>query len=83
MDDINSLSNMEHQAVRCCCEGLTNAEIGRRLGISANTVHSHLSSAYAKLGVANGSSPRTKAAVMLIANDMQTHAGRLLRQVIE
>jgi DNA-binding CsgD family transcriptional regulator len=77
--DINSLSNMEHQAVRCTTEGLTNAEIGRRLGVSANTVHGYLSSAYEKLGLTGGSSPRTRAAVILVSHDMGTHAGRLLR----
>lgn len=76
---IDSLSNMEHQAVRCTCEGLTNAEIGRRLGISTNTVHSYLSHAYEKLGVTGHTGARTKAAVMLVAHDMGTHAGRLLR----
>ncbi len=79
MDDINSLSNMEHQAVRCTTEGLTNAEIGKRLGISTSTAHTHLSNAYKKLGVAGTSGARTKAAVMLVAHDMGTHAGRLLR----
>lgn len=76
---IDSLTTMEHQAVRCTTEGLTNAEIGQRLGISANAVHRYLSNAYEKLGVAHGSGPRTKAAVMLVAHDMGTHAGRLLR----
>jgi DNA-binding CsgD family transcriptional regulator len=79
MDDISSLSNMEHQAVRCTCEGLTNAEIGERLGVSAHTAKSYLMNAYEKLGVAHHTGARTKAAVMLVAHDMGTHAGRLLR----
>jgi DNA-binding CsgD family transcriptional regulator len=34
-------------------QGLTNAEIGQRLFISAGTVRIHLSHIYAKLGIAN------------------------------
>jgi DNA-binding CsgD family transcriptional regulator len=41
----------EREVLTLVAEGLTNREIGRRLGISPGTVRSHLEHAYPKLGV--------------------------------
>jgi DNA-binding NarL/FixJ family response regulator len=46
-----SLSAKERQVLRLLVMGVTNSEIGARLFLAESTVKSHLSSAYAKLGV--------------------------------
>jgi predicted ATPase/DNA-binding CsgD family transcriptional regulator len=46
-----SLTPVERDVVRLVAEGHTNASIGQRLFISANTVKKHLSSVYAKVDV--------------------------------
>jgi predicted ATPase/DNA-binding CsgD family transcriptional regulator len=46
-----SLTPVERDVVRLVAEGRTNAEIGQRLFISANTVKKHLTHVYAKLDV--------------------------------
>ena len=47
----NDLSRREALVVLCCVEGLSNAEIGRRLQISEQTVKSHLRRVFDKFGV--------------------------------
>lgn len=47
----NDLSRREALVVLCCVEGLSNAEIGKRLQISEQTVKSHLRRIYDKFGV--------------------------------
>jgi DNA-binding NarL/FixJ family response regulator len=46
-----SLSTRERQILSMVVMGLTNYEIGARMFLAESTVKSHLSSAYAKLGV--------------------------------
>ena len=46
-----SLSRREAQVALCCVEGLTNAEIGRRLQVSEQTVKFHLRHIFLKFGV--------------------------------
>jgi len=48
-----SLTPTEQRVVELASEGLNNPEIGRRLFMSRDTVKTHLSHVYAKLGVAN------------------------------
>jgi len=45
------LSRREAQVALCCVEGLTNAEIGRRLEVSEQTVKFHLRHVFIKFGV--------------------------------
>lgn len=45
------LSRREHEVVRHLCDGLTNRDIARALGLSEHTVKNHLFRIYAKLGV--------------------------------
>ena len=45
------LSRREAQVALCCVEGLTNAEIGRRLNVSEQTVKFHLRHIFLKFGV--------------------------------
>ena len=47
----NDLSRREALVVLCCVEGLSNAEIGKRLQISEQTVKSHLRRVFDKFGV--------------------------------
>jgi DNA-binding CsgD family transcriptional regulator len=44
------LTSREREVIVHVAEGLTNDEIGRRLGISTHTVRKHLENAYEKLG---------------------------------
>ena len=46
-----TLSRREAQVALCCVEGLTNAEIGKRLGVSEQTVKFHLRHIFVKFGV--------------------------------
>jgi len=46
-----TLSPREREVLALITEGLANADIGERLGISAKTVRNHLSSIFDKLGV--------------------------------
>ena len=45
------LSRREQEVVRYMCDGLTNRDIARTLGLSEHTVKNHLFRIYAKLGV--------------------------------
>ena len=45
------LSRREAQVLLCCAEGISNAEIGKRLGIRERTVKSHLRQIFVKFGV--------------------------------
>jgi len=45
------LSRREAQVALCCVEGLTNAEIGKRLDVSEQTVKFHLRHIFVKFGV--------------------------------
>ena len=47
----NNLSRREAQVALCCVEGLTNAEIGKRLSVSEQTVKFHLRHVFIKFGV--------------------------------
>ena len=51
MDRAAHLTRREREILALVAEGLTNAEIGARLWISAGTVRRHLENAYRKLEV--------------------------------
>ncbi|MNW06302.1 Transcriptional regulatory protein DegU [compost metagenome] len=50
--DIN-LSRQETQVLQLLAQGLSNREIGQRLGITERTVKFHLSNTFTKLNVRN------------------------------
>jgi two-component system nitrate/nitrite response regulator NarL len=54
------LTERQRQIVRELAQGITNKEIGRRLGLAEGTVKVQLNRIYRKLGIAN----RTALAVM-------------------
>jgi DNA-binding NarL/FixJ family response regulator len=56
--DVAALSSRQREILGYVVEGLSNAEIGRRLYLSESTIKQHLRSAYKLLGVSN----RTEAA---------------------
>jgi DNA-binding NarL/FixJ family response regulator len=56
--DVAALSSRQREVLGYVVEGLSNAEIGRRLYLSESTIKQHLRSAYKLLGVSN----RTEAA---------------------
>jgi DNA-binding NarL/FixJ family response regulator len=50
---INLLSKRETEVVQCVAEGLTNVEIGERLGLSKHTIKNYLLRIFDKVGVSN------------------------------
>jgi len=54
------LTKREYQIIQVLPEGITNKEIGRRLGLTEGTIKVHLHRIYRKLGIAN----RTMLAVL-------------------
>jgi DNA-binding NarL/FixJ family response regulator len=63
------LSDREMQIVGLICDGLTNDEIGDVLGVSPNTVKSHVSHVLAKLNCAS----RAELAVHALRNGIAVH----------
>lgn len=55
----NLLTEREHEVLRLVAEGLSNRQVGRKLGIREKTVKNHLSAIFGKLGT----SSRTAAAI--------------------
>jgi two-component system response regulator DesR len=51
--DVDPLTDRERQVLRAAEEGLTSADIAKRLNLSEGTVRNYLSEAIAKLGVSN------------------------------
>jgi DNA-binding NarL/FixJ family response regulator len=50
---MNLLSKREADVVKCLAEGLTNREIGERLGLSQHTIKNHMFRIFDKLGVSS------------------------------
>lgn len=59
-DPIAELTARERDVLACIAEGITNREIGERLGITEKTVKAHAGNIFAKLGVES----RTQAALL-------------------
>ncbi|MEU2495517.1 response regulator transcription factor [Streptomyces sp. NPDC007883] len=73
---LDTLTAREHQVLDLLAEGLTNADIGRRLMMSASTTKEHVSAILAKLRLAN----RVQAAVL--AHRAASAEGRHRRPVL-
>lgn len=58
---LSVLTHRESQVVRAVADGLSNAEIGRRVGATEATVKSHVSRVLTKLGLTN----RVQAAILV------------------
>jgi len=69
-DAFAGLSPREHDVLMLITEGLGNAEIGERLGISEKTVRNHVSNVFDKLGV------WSRAQAIVFARDRGFGAGR-------
>ena len=65
----HALTKREREVMLLVAEGLSNKEVGRRLGLSEGTVKIHLHNIYTKIGVSN----RTE-----LANLALTHKDQLL-----
>ena len=59
--DLNILSARQREILELVCEGLTNAQVAKRIFLTESTVKQHLRSAYKLLGVSN----RTEAAKLM------------------
>ncbi|HKU26637.1 MAG TPA: response regulator transcription factor [Candidatus Sulfotelmatobacter sp.] len=70
------LSKREREIVRAVADGLTNHEIGERLGVSKHTVKNHLLRVFEKLGVSN----RVELLVLSLAQSNSVHALQAARQ---
>ncbi len=65
---VSGLSPRERQVLELLSEGITNAQIGKRLEISPNTVKLHLKSIFVKLGVNSRAAAVTKGASLVISS---------------
>jgi DNA-binding NarL/FixJ family response regulator len=61
-----ALSEREKQVLRLVCEGMSNAEIATRLGVSRDSIKTELKRIFQKISVRN----RTQAAVMVTRQSM-------------
>lgn len=68
--DLSSLGPRKMEILEMVAEGLSNAQIGKRLYLSESTVKQHLRSAYKALGVKN----RNQAARLLLRNSTRNGA---------
>ncbi len=66
-----SLTGQERRVLSLIVEGLTNSQIGDRLGIGEKTVRNHVTNLLAKLGL----SRRTQAAVYAVTHDAAPRTG--------
>ena len=65
---LHSLTPQETRVLELIVEGLTNREIGDRLGISEKTVRNHVTNLLGKLGLTR----RTQAAVYALTNEAES-----------
>lgn len=52
-NQLDSLTKREHQLAEAVADGLGNAQIAERLGISERTVKAHMSNIFSKLGISS------------------------------
>ncbi|MBM3497676.1 MAG: response regulator transcription factor [Armatimonadetes bacterium] len=69
------VTGREYEVLRAVCEGFSNKELSRRLGISESTVKNHLSSIYRRTKV----SGRTQLVLWAIERGLATSEGRSSR----
>jgi DNA-binding CsgD family transcriptional regulator len=60
------LNDREKQVLRLVCEGMSNAEIALRLGVSRDAIKNELKRIFHKISVKN----RTQAAVLVVSRSM-------------
>jgi len=65
---LEQFSGREQQVLRLLCHGYTNKEIAKSLDISPNTVKTHLSKLFSKLGVSNRTQALSEAKLLKIIN---------------
>lgn len=62
---VANLTTREYECLALVAEGLTNAQIGDRLGLTAQAVTLRLTDAYRRLGLAHGAHYRMLAAGLI------------------
>ena len=65
----HGLTKREIECLLWCSHGLTNAQIGKKLGLSSRTVEHYLASAIRKLGARNRTEAVYRASVSGVLND--------------
>jgi len=65
---LEQFSIREQQVLSLLCHGYTNKEIAKSLDISPNTVKTHLSKLFSKLGVSNRTQALSEAKLLKIIN---------------
>lgn len=63
---LSNLTPRERMVMRLLCDGLSNAQIGWRLGVAEKTARNHVSNLYRKIGVRS----RAEAIVLAYRNDL-------------
>jgi DNA-binding NarL/FixJ family response regulator len=71
-DPVAGLSDREREVLGLVAEGLSNAEIGRRLFITERTVEAHVKQIFQKLGI--GPAPETNRRVLAVLAFLRSHA---------
>jgi DNA-binding NarL/FixJ family response regulator len=80
VDDDAGLTDREIETVRLVAKGLSNAEVGRTLLVTEQTVKFHLSNIFRKLNVSNRTQATRRAEMMNLldeSQDVQAHLGAL------
>lgn len=65
---LEKFSERELEILRCVAHGYTNKEVAQMLDISPNTIKTHLSNLYTKLGVSNRTQAASEAKLLNIIN---------------
>jgi DNA-binding CsgD family transcriptional regulator len=73
---VDRLTVQERRCIALVAAGESNKDIARNLGITTDTVNSHLVRAYLRLGIGDAGNSRVAAAVMFTLHERATRGGQ-------